>query len=99
MPADANRGSLTFSPRQRVVAPGGTRHGVVIGIERYRDERLNLRCARADACAVYELMIDPACGLFPAENVQLLLDEAATTQAVRKALSRLRKQVGEHDTV
>ena len=51
--------------RERVVPAGGTRHGLVIGIEEYEDSRLNLRCARADAKAIYDLMLDPDCGIFP----------------------------------
>lgn len=35
--------------REAVIPEGAARHGVVIGIEAYGDERLNLRCARADA--------------------------------------------------
>ena len=43
-------------------------------------------------------MVDPTCGLFPPENVKLLLDEQATTDNVRRALSALRKVCGPDDT-
>ena len=35
--------------RERVVPANGSRHGLVVGIETYKDSRLNLRCAAADA--------------------------------------------------
>jgi len=75
--------------RQRVVPAGATRHGLVIGIENYLDSRLNLRCARADAQAVYDLMVDPECGMFPKEDVTLLLDAEATRDKVWRAFSGL----------
>ena len=84
--------------RQRVVPAGGGRHGLVVGIEEYDDSRLNLRCARSDAEAVYKLMVDPECGMFPEENVQLLLDAAATRDNVWRSLARLRRSAGQDDT-
>ncbi len=85
--------------REQVVPAGGTRHGLVVGIESYRDNRLNLRCAGADARAVYELMVDPECGMFPKENVRLLLDAEASKERIWRALSGLRRSAGENDTV
>lgn len=85
--------------RERAVPAGGSRHGLVVGIESYHDSRLNLRCAGADARAVYELMTDPECGMFPQENVRLLLDADATRENVWRAFSGLRRSAGENDTV
>jgi hypothetical protein len=85
--------------RERVVPPGGSRHGLVVGIEQYRDARLNLRCAAADAKAIFDLMTDPECGMFPKKNVRLLLNEEATRDGVWRALSALRRSAGESDTV
>ena len=84
--------------RERVVPAGGSRYGLVIGIEEYRDSRLNLRCAKADATSIYNLMIDPDCGMFPKDNVCLLLNEEATKDAIWRALSALRRTVGANDT-
>src|SRR5262245_40483220 len=84
---------------ERVVPKGTTRHGLVIGIDKYAAERLILRYAVADARALYDLMVDAECGRFPRENVQLLLDEDATTRAVRRALSHLSRQAGDGDMV
>lgn len=85
--------------REQVVPSGVQRHGLVIGIERYRDERLNLRCARADAQSMYDLMVDPDCGLFAPGNVRLLLDGDATRDNVWRAFSQLRRSAGGGDTV
>ena len=52
--------------RERVVPSGGTRHGLAVGIETYRDPRLNLRCARADAQAVYDMMVEHT--FFPSDG-------------------------------
>jgi parvulin-like peptidyl-prolyl cis-trans isomerase-like protein/caspase domain-containing protein len=82
-----------------VVPQGTTRHGLVIGIDKYADERLNLRCAVADARAVRDLMVDVECGCFPSENVQLLVDHEATTSGVFRALARLRKEASENDVI
>ena len=98
-PRSAVRDARGEPPGHRVVPRGTTRHGLVIGIDRYADPRLNLGCAAADARALYELMIDPACGCFPRDQVTLLLDAAATMSAVLVALVRLGKQAGEHDMV
>ena len=85
--------------RERVVPPDGSRHGLVVGIEQYRDDRLNLSCAAADAKAIFDLMIDPDCGMFPRDNVRLLLNEEATREGIWRALSSLRRSAGENDTV
>lgn len=98
MAEDTTRDVAAFL-RERVVPSGGSRHGVVIGIEEYRDSRLNLRCARADAQAIYDLMVDSECGMFPEDNVWLLLDGEATRESVWRTLSSLRRQAGEDDTV
>jgi tetratricopeptide (TPR) repeat protein len=85
--------------REQVIPAGASRHGLVVGVERYRDSRLNLRCARADAQAIYDLMIDTECGLFPKENVKLLLDEEATTNNIWRSLAGLRKAAAPTDMV
>lgn len=85
--------------RERVLPSDGSRHGLVIGIEEYRDARLNLRCAAADAQTIFGLMIDPDCGMFHKNNVRLLLNEQATREGIWRALSSLRRNAGENDTV
>jgi uncharacterized caspase-like protein len=84
---------------RRLAPAGGARHGLVVGIETYHDPRLNLRCARADATAMYQLMVDPECGVFPPENVRLLLDAEATKDKLWRALAGFRRSLGENDTL
>jgi hypothetical protein len=50
---------ITATMRQEIIAEGAKRLGVFIGIDRYTDARLNLRCARADAEAIRTLILDP----------------------------------------
>ena len=85
--------------RERVVPPEGSRHGLIIGIEQYRDSRLNLHCAAADAKAIFDLMTDADCGMFPKDNVRLLLNEEATRGGIWRAMSALRRSAGAEDTV
>ncbi|NLH72753.1 MAG: hypothetical protein GX456_06845 [Verrucomicrobia bacterium] len=68
------------------MASGASRHGLVIGVD-YADPKLRLPGAPVDAQAIYNLMIDPQCGLFPKENVRLLLNEQATFRNIRMELS------------
>ncbi len=97
-PVNATR-DIAATIRKKVVHDGQRRFGLVIGIEQYRDARLNLRCARADAQTVYDLMVDPDCGAFDPENVSLLINEKATRENIWRALSKLRRNVGENDTL
>jgi len=85
--------------RRQVVPRGTARHGLVVGVEKYRDSRLNLRCSRADAQAVYNLMVDPDCGMFAEDNVHLLLDDEATHENIWRAMAHLRRAAGDNDTV
>ena len=85
--------------RERILPQGRSRYGLVVGIDQYADSRLDLRCAAADARLVHRLMVDPECGLFPEANVELLLNEAATQQAVWRSLAGLRRKAGPEDTV
>ncbi len=85
--------------RQEVIPEGAKRLGLVIGIDQYQDPRLNLRCARADAEAMRNLMLDPECGLFDAENVTLLADEDATRESIWRALAGLRRKAHKQDCV
>jgi hypothetical protein len=85
--------------RTQVVPESTSRYGLVIGIDHYHDERLNLRCAVSDAQAIYNLMIDPECGLFNKQHVTLLLDDMATREQTWRALAGLRKKATSNDTV
>lgn len=63
-------------------------HALVVGVARYKHIRPLPEVK--DAAAIREALIDPnRCG-YPAENVTLLQDEAATLPALRAALDDLR---------
>ena len=72
---------------------------VVVGISTYRDVNLDLPVAvQNDAHDVYHLLTDPEyCG-YNAGRVQLLTNEAATRQAMRKALRWLADEARPDDT-
>ncbi len=85
--------------RREVIPEGAKRLGLVIGIDRHQDARLDLRCARADAEAMRNLMLDPECGLFDGDNVTLLADEDATRERIWRALAGLRRRAHKQDSV
>jgi uncharacterized caspase-like protein len=86
---------------QSVVRAGvGKRWAVVIGISRYFDASVpSLRYADADARAMYDFLRSPAGGAVPEGQVRLLLNEQATTAAIRDALFVFLQQAGEDDQV
>ena len=94
-----NTRDLALKLRERVLPPGRSRYGLVIGIDRYQDTRLDLRCAAADARLIHGLMVDPDCGLFAEGNVELLLDADATKDGIWRSLAGLRRKAGPEDTV
>ncbi len=88
------------APATRPEGPRGDAYGVVIGINAYADASIpRLRFARADAEALAGVLRDPAVGRFPTEQVTLLVDEAATTQAIRAAVDAVSRRAGPDDTV
>ena len=94
-----NTRDIAVALRNEVLPHDAKRYGVVIGIDEYRDERLKLRCARADAEAMRNLMIDPECGLFDESHVTLLLDNATMREKIWRTLAGLRRKTRSHDSV
>lgn len=76
------------------------RYALVIGTGQYEDERIPaLPASLNDARRLYEVLIDPAIGMFPPENVTLLVDEAVTRLKVVSALDSLGRRAGKEDLV
>jgi len=76
------------------------RYALVIGVGRYEDERIpELPAASNDAQRLYEILIDPAIGMFPKEDVEPLLDEDVTRIDVVDALDTLARKVSRDDLV
>ena len=74
---------------------------VIIGIDIYRDPQIpDLRYARKDAEAIYQVLTDPAVGRIHPDNVITLLDADATERSIRSALgTKLPRRSSEHSTI
>ena len=62
-------------------------HALVIGIANYRHVNRLPPTVLQDAQDVHDLLVDPQHCAYPPDNVQLLLDGAATQAAMRQALA------------
>ncbi|GGG41830.1 hypothetical protein GCM10010964_31660 [Caldovatus sediminis] len=71
---------------------------VAVGVDRYADERLNLRFAVADARGVAETLRTAGRGLFRDVSVTLLTDREATREGVLAALAQAAQGVRPEDT-
>jgi hypothetical protein len=97
------RGNMTevivpvYDPSLFLSDAGGAKYAVVIGVSRYRDERLNLKYARRDAAAFRDWLLSK--GGFLPMNVSTLLDEDATSRNVRTALFTFLTRATEVDQV
>ena len=74
---------------------------VIVGIDTYNDPQIpNLRFARKDAEAIYQVLTDPAVGRFNPDNVIILLDGDATERKIRSALgTKLPRRTSKRSTV
>jgi formylglycine-generating enzyme required for sulfatase activity/uncharacterized caspase-like protein len=93
---------LREGPRSRSDSPWrDDAYAVVIGINTYLDPKIpNLRFAREDAEAVYQVLTDAEVGRFKPEHVTLLLDGEATQRKIRSALgTKLPRQAPRESTV
>ena len=70
-------------------------HALIVGIANYQHVNPLPATVRSDAAAVRGVLVDPALGAYPPEHATLLLDGAATQQALRQALARLAAVDGE----
>jgi hypothetical protein len=75
-------------------------HALLIGVGSYADlPRWDVPVTAADARAVVAALRDPALCGYPAEQVTLLTDQAATRDGILSALDVLAARVGADDTV
>lgn len=76
------------------------RYALLVGAGTFQDSRITeLQACRNDAQGLFEVLTDPRTGMFPRENVQLLLDDQATEQAISDALIELGRIAGPDDLV
>ncbi len=85
----------------RKVPQKGTYYAVVIGIGKYKDDRIpTLRYTTVDAKEMYNILTDPQYGNFPKSQVKLLIDEQATDNNIKSAIGTwLRRNTRKDDTV
>ncbi len=85
----------------RSAGEGGASYALLVGVSDYQNPRINpLRFAHEDALLFRKHLLSERGGALPEENVHLLINEQATTSAVRLAFDALLKaQAGPDDTV
>lgn len=96
--------AVESAPVRGVVADGrgggsrGALHALLVGIDRYADERMRLAYAAGDARALAAALSERAAGLFTAVHVTPLLDERADADAIAAAVRRMAEGMAETDT-
>ncbi|NJN85833.1 MAG: hypothetical protein HC881_05365 [Leptolyngbyaceae cyanobacterium SL_7_1] len=75
------------------------RWAIVVGISKYKHERLNLKYADRDVEALYELLLTPSGGGFAQDHIVKLVNEAATTANITRALRSFLKKPAKDDIV
>ena len=76
------------------------RYALVVGVGEYTDSRIpKLPAGANDAKRLYAVLTDPAIGLFPRENVELLVDRDVVRWKVVDALDALGRKAGKDDLV
>lgn len=80
------------------IPPGPVRnkYALVVGIGKFKNEKISTLYAAGDATAFYQYLINPKGGGFPSENVTLLLDEQGIKDNIAKALDKI-KNIAEGD--
>ncbi len=85
-------------PEERAEPAPKNAYGVVIGINKYKDEDIPaLKYARNDAIEIYNILTDPNYGNFPEKNVKLLIDEQATLLEIKSAMGTFLARNAEKD--
>lgn len=76
-------------------------HALIIGIARYQSLDITPlpETVTKDAKDIYELLIDPHHCAYPPDNVQLLLNEQATQEAILQALEKMAKETDPESVV
>lgn len=96
--------AVESAPARGVVADGrgdggrGALHALVVGIDRYADERMRLAYAAGDARAIAAALSERSAGVFSAVHVTPLLDERADADAIAAAVRRMAAGMAETDT-
>lgn len=79
---------------------GGKTYALLVGISKYKKPELSLQFAHEDATLFDKLLESPLGGGLPPDQIQLLLNDQATTAAVRNGFQDfLKRRAGKNDTV
>lgn len=81
------------------IAKNSTCHILAVGINQYRNSKLNLNFARADAEAFSNLLQSGGGSLFKSVQVHTLYDHEATREKILKKLDDLSLDVGQEDVL
>lgn len=106
MPSEKNTNSSQDSQSRRLgvaVSPSYAtyvdRWAIVVGISKYKDERLNLKYADRDAQELVKVLQSPSGGGFEKERIVKLVNEDATTANITRALRSFLKKPAKDDIV
>lgn len=78
----------------------GKTYALLVGISKYKKPELSLQFAHEDATLFDKLLESPMGGGLPPDQIQLLVNEQATTAAVRNGFQDfLKRRAGKNDTV
>ena len=88
-------------PRSTAAAgPSGKTYALLVGISKYKKPELSLQFAHEDANLFDKLLESPLGGGLPPDQILLLMNEQATTAAVRNGFQDfLKRRAGKNDTV
>ena len=75
------------------------RWAIVVGVSKYKHDRLNLKYADRDAEALYELLLTASGGGFEKDHIVKLVNEEATTANITRALRSFLKKPAKEDIV
>ena len=70
---------------------------VIIGISKYKDSSINLEYADRDAQGIYDILTQEKDGFFKKDHIIKLINEEATVQKIRSALSKFLKKPDKDD--
>ncbi len=96
------KGFVSASQALRLKPEGGGTNrllGVAVGVDRYADPSINLTYAKSDASRLAAALKARGTSYYAAQNIELLLDQAATGQSIADALEKAAASATPEDTI
>lgn len=98
--AKASRETASAEPLVAIDSAVRQKWALVVGVGEFQDSRIpSLNFTSKDAADFAALLRSPSYGRFLPENVRLLVDEEATTQAIKASLNWLARNAAPEDLV